>query len=258
MVNGLYTSASGMLLQERKLDTASNNLANVNTVGFKKDTISVDNFRAQSTTREEDAWRKTLFNETINNTHNIAKVQVDFSQGSMFQTGNTLDVAINGDAFMVVDTPFGERYTRSGNLQIDAEGRLTTKEGYPIRAAQQEGEEGGLYINIPLNEHVTINAQGQIFADEAPIGAFELVRFEDERDLRKVGYNQYAKFDPEAEVLPAQQFEMHQGYLEGSNVNLVREMTDMIELNRAFGAYQKMITSIDQSVATLVQVTKSI
>ncbi|ADU65174.1 flagellar basal-body rod protein FlgF [Desulfurispirillum indicum] len=259
MVNGLYTSASGMVLQSRKLDASANNLANVNTVGFKKDIISVDNFRAKSTTREEDAWRRTLFNETINNTHNIAKIHVDHSQGALHQTGNSLDVGINGNAFLVVDTPFGERYTRGGNLQIDSEGRLTTKEGYPLKAALEEDDaEGPAHIFLPEASDIIINAQGEIFVDEEFIATLSLVRFEDERDLRKVGFNQLARVSADVEAYPAEHFELHQGYLESSNVNIVREMTDMVELNRSFSAYQKMISSIDETVSTLLQAGKSI
>ncbi|WP_027390376.1 flagellar basal-body rod protein FlgF [Chrysiogenes arsenatis] len=254
MVNGIYTAVSGMLIQSKRLDVVSNNLSNINTAAFKKDTVTIDNFRAKSTTREEEDWRKTLFNETINNTHNIPAIDVDYGQGQIIETKNPYDVAIDGDAFFAVHTPWGERYTRSGNLQVDTQGNLTTKEGFIVKSTTGNGLQSRITITDP--ETLDINQAGEVFVDGAQIAALKLVRFEDERDLRKIGFNQYEKISPEVEEQPATNYRLRQGYLEMSNVNMVREMVDMIEINRSFQAYQKMVTTIDQSMTELFGASK--
>lgn len=255
MVNGIYTAASGMLLQNRKLEVTSNNLSNTNTTGFKRDIVSVDNFRAQSTTLEESDWRTTLFNETLNNTHNIPQISVDHSQGHVRHTENPYDVAINGNGFLAVHTPNGERYVRSGELQLDQDGQLVTKEGFLVKTAEGEGADAGITITEPAKLHIALD--GSVYDDGALAGQLKVVQFDSARDLRKIGFNQYENISPEAPPQPAQNFEVRQGYLEASNVNIVSEMVEMVQINRSFGAYQKMITSIDQSMAQLLQASKT-
>lgn len=257
MIRGWYTGASGMNAQQNRLDAISNNLANVNTTGYKKDVVASKSFPELLLRRMNlDGVYETPVG-SADASPVIGKLGLgvetnenytDFSQGSFRQTDANTDVAFNGKGFFVVSTPQGERYTRDGNFILGKEGVLLTKDGYPVL-----GENGVIRAE---NDKFTINEDGILFDadDNAEIDRFKVVRFDNERYLKKIGTNLYSSNDISGDAYIAEGFERPkflQGYMETSNVNVVNEMVQMIEVNRAYEANQKTITSEDSMMGTL-------
>lgn len=257
MIRGWYTGASGMNAQQNRLDAISNNLANVDTAGYKKDVTVSKSF-------PELLLRRTNLDgvyETPSGSADAAPIigklglgvetnenYTDFSQGSFRQTDQNTDVALGGKGFFAVQTPAGERYTRDGNFILGKEGILLTKDGYPVL-----GEKGVIQVE---NDRFTINEDGVISLqeDSGIVDRLKLVRFDNERYLKKVGNNLYSTNDIAGTAHIAEGSERPkflQGYMETSNVNVVNEMVQMIEVNRAYEANQKTITSEDSMMGTL-------
>jgi flagellar basal-body rod protein FlgG len=240
MLNGLYVAASGMLQMEKKLDVISNNLANINTAGFKMDTPTFDQYLKKENEFPYDAIRDSRYNQTINAVSKLSEIYTDFSAGNIRQTGNKFDFALNNkDVFFAVDTPFGIRFTRAGNFTIDSDGYLVTQQGYKVLSRNVENNEG---IRIP-NGNVEVLSNGNITVDGAVLDTLYLVEFEDKTKLQKIGYNLFAAID----TLPVESEnpKLMQGYVEESNINPVREMVNMIGTHRAFETYQRVIRTID-------------
>lgn len=261
MIRGWYTGASGMNAQQNRLDAISNNLANVDTAGYKRDIATSKSFpellirrtnadgvyNLQNGTGSADAapiiGKLGLGVETNEN-------YVDFSQGSFKSTNAKTDAALSGKGFFVIETPIGERYTRNGNFLLGKEGILETKDGYPVL-----GENGYIYLD---DDKITINEDGIITKSEdgEEIDRFKVVRFDNERYLKKMGESLYATNDIAGSARIAEGAERPkflQGYSETSNVNVVNEMVQMIEVNRAYEANQKTITSEDSMMSALWQ-----
>jgi len=263
MQEGIYIAASAGLKQQTKLDIIANNLANVNNAGFKKDGII---FKELIPPFEPDtsfeSSRNTLLPADVSN-RNVAYVGINefytnHSQGNLVQTGNSLDLGLDGEGFFAVNTPQGVRYTRNGNFRLDTNEQLVTQEGYPVL-----GDAGGP-VTIPAQGgNVTIDAAGTVSVGGGigitAIGQIRAVNFENKKDLVKVGADLYRTADPQIKETPAANVSVRQGFLESSNVNTVEEMTQMISTLRGFEAYQKVIQSIDaadeQSVNNIGRVT---
>ena len=261
MIRGWYTGASGMNAQQNRLDAISNNLANVDTAGYKRDITVSKSFpellirrtnadgvyQLQNGMGSSDAapviGKLGLGVETNEN-------YIDFSQGSFKSTNSKTDAALSGKGFYVIETPLGERYTRNGNFLIGKEGILETKDGYPVL-----GENGYIYLE---DDKITVNEDGIISKSEdgSEIDRFKVVRFDNERYLKKMGESMYSTNDIAGPAHIAEGNERPkflQGYSETSNVNVVNEMVQMIEVNRAYEANQKTITSEDSMMSTLWQ-----
>lgn len=260
MIRGWYTGASGMNAQQNRLDAISNNLANVDTAGYKRDITVSKSF-------SDLLIRRTNFDGVYKIQNGmgsadaapiIGKLGVgvetnenytDFSQGSFKITNTKTDTALNGKGFYAVETPLGERYTRNGNFYIGKEGILETKDGYPIL-----GENGFIYVE---NDRFIVNEDGVLLSEDGnEIDRFKVVRFDNERYLNKMGESLYSSNDISGPAHIAEGNERPtflQGYSETSNVNVVNEMVQMIEVNRAYEANQKTITSEDSMMGTLWQ-----
>ena len=259
MIRGWYTGASGMNAQQNRLDAISNNLANVDTAGYKRDITVSKSF-------PELLIRRTNFDGVYHTEFGSADVApiigklglgvetnenyIDFSQGSFKSTNSKTDAALSGNGFYVIETPLGERYTRNGNFLIGKEGILETKDGYPVL-----GENGYIYLD---DDKININEDGIIAKsdDGTEIDRFKVVRFDNERYLKKMGESMYSTNDIAGPAHIAEGNERPkflQGYSETSNVNVVNEMVQMIEVNRAYEANQKTITSEDSMMSTLWQ-----
>ncbi|MCR5495066.1 MAG: flagellar basal-body rod protein FlgF [Treponema sp.] len=256
MIRGWYTGASGMNAQQNRLDAISNNLANVDTAGYKKDVTVSKNFSELLLRRTNfDGVYKTPFGSAdaapvigklglgVETNENFT----DFSQGSFRQTDSNCDIAFGEKGFFCIETPLGERYTRDGNFILGKEGLLLTKDGYPVL-----GEKGFIHLE---NDQFTVNPDGMITDEDGNlVDRFKVVRFDNERYLKKMGNNLYSTNDISGPAHIAEGMErprMLQGYLETSNVNVVNEMVQMIEVNRAYEANQKTITSEDTMMSTL-------
>lgn len=255
MSKGIFTAVSGAMAQQAKLDTVANNLANVNTPGFKRDGQLFREYLT-SYNKEPGAVEVPRIPASIESfyTHNggdksfvdLDGTFSDFSQGTLRPTGNKLDVAIEGDGFFEVATPEGVRYTRAGNFSVDGDGRLVTKQGFPV---QKQG--GGEFRFTGTN--VSISDAGEVFENSETIGKLSLMKFDNRDALLKQGANLFAlKDNLDPKMAQAIEAKVSQGFLEGSNVNIVREMTDMISATRTFESAQKVIQAYDQMAGKVV------
>ena len=259
MIRGWYIGASGMNAQQNRLDAISNNLANVDTTGFKKDVAVSKSFSELLIRRTNADGVITMENGSYDVAPVIGKIGLgvetnelytDFEQGSLKSTDSNTDFALSGKGFFAVSTPDGERYTRNGNFMIGKERILETKEGYPVL-----GENGYIVLD---DDKFYVNEDGMIYTqtDNTLVDRIKVVRFDNERYLNKMGSSLYKTNDIAGEAYIAEGNErpkMIQGYTEASNVNVVNEMVQMIEVNRAYEANQKTVTSEDSMMSTLWQ-----
>jgi flagellar basal-body rod protein FlgG len=236
MNSGMYAAVSGNLAAMRKLDMISNNLANVNTIGFKKDKMSFEGLLASATNPPNVPQGTTA--DPILQKENL---YIDYASGPVNQSGNPLDLAIDGDGFFAVTTPDGTAYTRQGNFRVSADGSLVTTDGYPVM-----GQQGGS-IRI-LGSRVEIDAAGEVLVDGTPAGKISLVDFEKPYSLTKTGSTMFVPTDPQTAPRPGKSGIL-QGHVEGSNVESISEMVQMIETNRYFEACSKVIKGFDDIAA---------
>lgn len=259
MSKGIFTAVSGAMAQSAKLDTVANNLANVNTTGFKRDgqlfREYLTSYNKEPGTIEVPRVPASIESFYATNGGDKSFVELDgtfsdFSQGTVRPTGNNLDLALEGDGFFEVATPEGSRYTRAGNFAVDAEGRLVTKQGFPVqRAGGGEFKFTGPGIDIAANGEVFEMIQGQ----PQSLGRLSLVKVGNKDALLKQGANLFTlKNNLDAQISQAVDTKVNQGFLEGSNVNIVREMTDMITATRTFESTQKAIQAYDQMAGKVV------
>lgn len=241
MAYGMYISAEGALAQTVRLETISNNLANADTVGFKRDL-------AQFQARYSEAVEQGLVPPDVGTVNDVGGgVQVlqtitDYSPGPMKNTGLPTDMAIRGRGFFVVDRHGEQMLTRSGNFQLTPQGLLTTTEGYPVMS-----ETG---TPIVLTGPFQAGEDGSIASPDG-LQRFALVEPESLGDLAKAGENLWQPLAPVRPLDPAARG-VAQGFLEGSGTNAVREMVDMIETSRAYEANVNMIRNHDQMFGTLI------
>lgn len=253
---GIYTALSGAIAQGQRLDTIANNLANVNTPGFKRD---AQLFKEYLTSYEKEPGTITVPRipasiESFYDMQGGDKAYVDaqgtftdFSQGSLKKTGNPLDVAIEGGAFFEVLTPQGVRLTRVGSFNVDADGRLVTKNGLPVLRDGGASQDPATREIRLKSANVAIASNGEIFDGQQSVGRLSLMNVGNKDALQKTGHSLYTlkdTLDPQLAI--ASDAKIHQGFLEGSNVNTVREMTDMITATRVFESTQKGIQAYDQ------------
>jgi len=252
MSDGLYIASSAGVKQQRKLDVVSNNLANMNTPGFKKDELVYKELEPpfQGAHRALESNRNTLLPSGLSNKE-VSYVGVDaqttnFAQGTLLKTGNPLDVALEGDGFFALDTPEGIRYSRVGNFRIDEQGQIVDKEGNPVIST----DDASLLVP-PGGVQITIGQEGIVSAGTGtaiqPLGQIKVVRFDNPGLLRKEGDGMYRVTDPEQRAIPHGEARVMQGFVENSNVNAVEEMSKMIQTLRTFEAYQKIIQSVDEA-----------
>lgn len=224
----------------RKLDVIANNLANLNTTGFKGQNLVFEEYLMPVAEASEFPRR----DETLSYVHDYQSFN-DFSAGSITMSGNPLDVAIKDDGWFVIQTAEGERYTRSGNFQINAGGQLVTSEGRPVL-----GDGGPIELD-PTETSIAIAADGTISSENGVRGKLRIVRFEDEQQLDNQGDNLFTGVNPQ----PVETPRLAQGAIEGSNVRGVTEMTRMIQVTRDFQMITNMMKEQDdllrKAVSTL-------
>lgn len=262
-VKGIYTALSGAIAQSHKLDTITNNLANVNTPGFKKDSIT---FQEYLTANEKPPTviqvpRIPASTESFYDMQggdksyvDLAGTFTDFTQGSMKNTNNALDLAIDGPGFFQVATPEGERLTRVGSFKLDGAGQLVTKEGYPVLRQAPEGTPPeNRVIRFTGELPVSFAGNGEVFEGENSLGRIAVMDVTDKDSLQKIGSSLFG-FKSNSQVTPVEVLNpsLKQGFLEMSNVNVVQEMTDMIKTTRVFESTQKAISAYDQMNEKLV------
>ena len=229
MDNTTYVALSKQMTLRRELDIVANNIANADTAGFKVESLlsGVEQRRPAKDVPLDHPVRFTL----------DTGVARDFAQGALKPTGNTFDVALEGDGFLSVTTEAGTRYTRDGRLGMDAQGQLVTKAGDPVL------DEGGAPIVLrPNGGPPSISASGDVSQGAAVVGKVAVVRFDNLSALSKEGDGRYAADG--VEPLPAPDVQLKQGMVEGSNAQPVLEVVKLIELSRA---YERMTRMVDSS-----------
>jgi len=244
MIRGLYTSGWSMMANTRKMDVISNNLANVNTNGFKKDGVVFQSFPELLTQRIKDTNGNAAIG-TLDLGSDVAEIHTYNTPGQMTKTDRSLDFSIsdNGSSYFAIGVtqPNGdvqELYTRDGAFSLDPSGRLVNKDGHPVM-----GQNGEITLN---GDSFTVTSDGKVFQGDTQVGALKIVTFTNPETLRKSGNN---LISATAETVQAPfQGSVMQGYIEQSNVNVVREMVDMISVTRAYEASQKALQAQDSTL----------
>lgn len=239
MIRGIYTATSGMLVENRRQENISQNLANVNTTGFKQVYLTAVS-QEEITVRNMNGGHDVGVIPTLVGTDNPTLMM---TQGALKSTELTHDFAINGEGFFTVEGPNGENlYTRDGRFGVDTEGRLVTKEGYPVLMA--EGEYA--YVNqeeFSITSDGSFNINGQDYQ-------FLICTVEDAQQLVSQGDNLYS-YDGVTQV--AQEgYVVAQGYIEGSNVDATDEMVNLIASSRAYQSNAQVLKAMDQILGQLV------
>ncbi len=245
----LYSSATGMQAQQLNLDTIANNLANVNTTGFKKSKIEFqDLLYQQNRAAGSDGGAGNLVPSgmQVGAGSRVVSTAKIFSQGQLTQTDEKLDVAIQGDGFFEIQRPDGtSAYTRDGSFKLTSTGQVVTNDGLPVLSGVQPIPPGATNISIARTGDVTVTTN-----DGTTSFRIQLVRFANPTGLENAGGNLYletpASGTPELGNPGEQGFGgIIQGYLEGSNVNVVNEMVNMIVAQRAYEINSKAIQTSD-------------
>lgn len=221
MISGVFKLLDGSLMQQLRFENISNNLANINTNGFKRDVMTFDAVLSMN-----------------------SMSSIDFSSGPIVQTGNSLDVALESSGFFKIETEDGTRYTRDGAFTLDKEGALITLNGDTVL-----GDNGPITIS---GKEITISRDGQIADENGPVGTLEIVDFKTPQLLKKMGASKYNYRGEPGDIVPAENPIVRQSYLEKSNVSPSEEMIKMIEAYRNFESVQKAIQNMSEITDKLI------
>ncbi|MBC7740708.1 MAG: flagellar basal-body rod protein FlgF [Bdellovibrionaceae bacterium] len=263
---GIYTALSGSLAQTLKIDTIANNIANVNTTGFKRDQQTFGEYLT-AIEKEPQVIQVPRVPASIESFYDInggdksyvdaAGTFTNFEQGSLKPTGGKLDVAIDGQGFFEISTPGGVQLTRAGNFTVDGNGQLVTKDGNAV-LLEGEGAADGRTARFSGQSQPYISDGGEVFDGERKLGKLSLLKVNNPDALQKVGSNNYsfkANQTPDMSAIAVPN--LKQGFLETSNVNIVNEMTEMILAQRVFEGTQKAIHAYDAMADKLINVVGS-
>jgi len=251
MLRGIYTSGMGLQVQEKKMDVISNNLANVNTNGYKKDTAVFNSFNSILVKRINDNFVASNPSGEVGNMQlstDIGQIYTDYSQGNLINTNNSTDLAFSAsdNSFFTVEVPEGsenvEKYTRDGSFTLDSNGTLVTKEGYTVLG------EGGPIILKGSDFQVT--DKGEVLENNELMGQLKIKTFNDTSLLRKAGDN-LITVEGEAEE-KSFDGKVVQGFVEGANVNSIKEMIGMISVVRSYEANQRILKVQDETLGKAV------
>lgn len=235
MIRGLYSAASGMLAEADRIDVISNNLANVNTAGFKKDVAVTKDFAEILITRVNDG-NDTPVIGGMGTGVVVDEVATIHAAGTIKTTGNDFDLAIEGKGFFTVQTPQGIRYTRNGTFAKSTQGELVTSDGYRVL-----GENGPIIIN---GGKMTVGTDGRVLVDDVEVGQLRMRDFGDEKQLAKEGASLYTA--PAGQQGQPFSGSIKQGALEMSNVNVISDMVNMIANYRNYEINGKVVQAHDQ------------
>lgn len=238
MSEAIYTVGSGSILQQMRLEVLANNLANVNSSGYKVERPVFKAFLpgneegtapADSESGDATAMAKNYHVEFVG-------TRIDFTKGQLKKTDSNLDFALIGHGFFSIQTDDGVQYTRSGAFSLDGDGRLVTHDEQPVL-----GEGGPIQIN---GNTVLVDESGAINVDGVQVDRFALVDFEDRSRLKKIGNTRFQAEEDMRPIAPQKDLRIRQAYLELSNVNVIKSMSEMIDVLRTYEAQQKTIKAV--------------
>jgi flagellar basal-body rod protein FlgG len=265
-----------MRAQQFRLDAVANNLANVDVNGYKRDVAAFKAFPELLLRRtDDDGVYQHPFGSAdaapivgkLGTGVELNELYTDFVQGAMKETQSDFDIALDGRGFFAVATPWGERYTRNGAFHLGKEGYLETKDGYPVLGEQgplrvkannfQVDKDGRVWINAAYADDPTlmISRENNTWEETALLDTLKLVNFDLDRYLEKQGSSLYRESEtsgPARVIETGRRPRVVQGFVEASNVDPVVEMVQMIEVNRAYEANQKVIQSEDAMFGILI------
>ena len=235
MIKGIFATLAGKQVNERRLDIISNNLANSLTAGYKASRPVFNVVTVESESAEANKPQSTYVN--------IYDSYIHFSDAPLVETGNTYDCAVEGDGFFVVSTPEGTRYTRNGQFMLNNERKLVTLDGNPVM-----GQGGEISID---GKQVSIEKDGSIFVDKILADVLKVVDFSSRGGLKNAGRSLFVNTNPVNEEITPRNNAVRQGFYEASNVNVVRELVDMISSVRAYETYTKVDLMFDDMLGKL-------
>ena len=249
MLRGLYTAYTGMLNEQYRMDIMSNNLANADTTGFKKEGSTSQAYSEVMAVKIKDVTENPNTPKRLGNMSlgvKIGETYTDFSQGSLRDTGNTYDIAIGGDGFFNIEFTnkagvTSTKYTRDGGFTLTKDGYLVTKDGDYVL-----GENGRIQLSTTAGSTV-FDESGDIYQDGNLVASLKLTEFEDTNYLTHYGETMWDAKEG-AVSHDAENYRIRQGYLEMSNASVVKEMVNMITISRQYESNQKMLTTFDDTL----------
>jgi len=248
MGGSIYMAASGALAYEKRLQIISNNLANANTVGYKMDH---GQFEAIDPANLPASMVSNTPEMTTSQAHNFwfqFSSYTDFSSGSLKNTGSDFDLALIGEGFFCIQKPDGVHYTRKGDFTLDADGVLVTGNGYPVI-----GDGGEISIKDADNPQkikaFEVDQEGNVFVNGQQAGSLRIVKFPEPDKLLKMGDTLFKAPENSPPPQEVEDARVSQGFVELSNVDVVKMMTEMIEVLRGYESYQKVIRTADEASA---------
>ena len=255
MLKGLYTAYTVMINEQHRMDTMTNNLANANTNGFKKEGATSQSFDSVLAYKIKDTSQAGNLPKRIGNMTlgvKIGENYVDYSEGPLKETGNVLDLALSSNGFFTVEytNKAGEtstKYTRDGNFTMTSQGYLVTQDGDFVLG------ERGRRIRLDTTQDIGIDRMGNIYQDGELVASLQITDFEDYDYLERYGENYFEPVDG-ARTVDADT-EVYSGYLELANISVVTEMVNMIAIQRQYDANQKVITTYDDTLDKAVNQT---
>jgi flagellar basal-body rod protein FlgG len=234
MLQGITLATQGMSVLMQKQDQIANNLANMNTTGFKQSNLFIS------------AYEKYLNNDEMkpfaNREITADEVHIDFREGPAMQTGNDLDLMVQGSGFFTVMTPNGVRYTRNGNFSLNQDGFLVTSDGSKVMSTEgfiRFDRDGGT---------MRANTNGEILQGEIPRGVLRIVDFKKPYAMLRDGSSYFKPQLPNNPVVQSAGYVIKQGYLEGSNAGSIQNMVEMISTHRNYEADQRALLAQDQTL----------
>ena len=235
MINGIYLATSGMNVEQKRMDVLSNNLANINTAGYKKEKLVFQVYKDRQISNTSNNNQLGNYSGGIIIGQNL----VDLSDGNIKYTGNSLDFCVNGKNFFVVAAPDGQQYmTKDGSFSLNADGFLVNKDGYFVL-----GSNGNIQLTGP--GALIIDEKGNITFNQKNIGNFSVNSVANAEDINMIG-SSYFVLKNGAALAANTDISIKQGYIETSNVNGVSEMVDMISITRSYEANQKILNMQDE------------
>lgn len=254
MVKGLYTAWTGMVNEQNRLDILSNNLANADTNGYKKEGATSQTFADELAVKIKDTSNYGMPQKLggISMGVHIGETYTDYSQGNYKVTDGTTDFALDGNGFFAIEYTdkagnTSVKYTRDGAFTVNTAGYLVTKDGdYVLNQNGALNGTAGARIQLDPNATIMVDEMGNIFQNDVQVATIGVVDFEDYNYLAKFGENMYDMVDGGVRI--ASNARVNQGCIEASNVNVVSEMVNMITITRAYQAGQKVINAVDETL----------
>lgn len=245
MDNINYIALSRQMALWKQMDIVSNNMANMNTSGFKQDDALFTSFLVETPEATGIGRTPLYFTEDYGSFQN-------FTEGAFEETGNTFDLAIKGDAFFCLETSAGEMYTRKGQFSLDSDGKLVTNDGAIVLSENNEP-----FFFAPGETEITITESGDVMTENGVIGRLKLATFADNQKLLKVAGTMFENTDGNLMEIGNNNIRVAQGVIEKSNVNPIEEMTKLIKVQRSYEYVQQMIDNehdrLSNTISTYAQ-----